>query len=189
VRRIEAATGKNVLTLLNDANASILKSAENLKASNPHELVAKSAQVMAELKSTERELEELNAKIAQAKANNLFAQAKELCGVKYVCASFTGTKPEAIRAMCDTIREKAPNMVGVLSTVIDGKASIFAACGKNTIEKGMHAGNLVRVICEMVGGKGGGRPDSAQGGATELFKIDEAFAQVPSLIEQMVGNK
>ncbi|RPF43331.1 alanyl-tRNA synthetase [Hydrogenoanaerobacterium saccharovorans] len=189
VRRIEAATGLNVLELFNENQDMMLKTAENLKASNPHELVAKSAQVMAELKDKIREIEEINVKIAEAKSNELFAQAKEVCGVKYICASFTGTKPEAIRAMCDKIKAEAPNMVGVISTVTDGKASIFASCGKNTIEKGMHAGKLIKAICEFVGGKGGGRPDSAQGGATELFKIDEAFAQVPSLIEEMVGKK
>lgn len=188
VRRIEAATGANVLALLSESNEILAKTAENLKAGSPHELAAKAAQVVAELKERTRELEAVNAKIAEAQSGKLFDKAKEICGVRYICASFTNTKVEAIRAMCDKIKADAPNMVGVLSTVIDGKASIFAACGKNTIEKGMHAGKLVKAICEMVGGKGGGRPDSAQGGATELFKIDEAFAQVPSLIEEMVGN-
>ncbi|MBC8546589.1 alanine--tRNA ligase [Clostridiaceae bacterium NSJ-31] len=186
VRRIEAATGLNVLALMGEQHDLMVKTAENLKAGSPSEIAAKSAQVMAELKERTHELETINAKIAEIRSNELFGQAKEVCGVKYICASFTGTKPEAVRAMCDRIKAEAPEMIGVISTIFDGKASIFAACGKNTIEKGMHAGKLVKAICEMVGGKGGGRPDSAQGGAAELFQIDEAFAQVPSLIEQMV---
>lgn len=189
VRRIEAATGANVLALLSEANDMLAKTAENLKAGNPREVVEKSAQVVAELKGVQRELESINAKIAEARSNDLFSQAKMVSGVKYVCVSFTGTKAETIHAMCDRVKAEAPNMVAVISTVNEGKASIFAACGQKTIEKGMHAGKLVKAICSMVGGNGGGRPDSAQGGATELFKIDEAFAQVPSLIEQMVGNK
>lgn len=189
VRRIEAATGANVLALLGEANDMLAKTAENLKAGNPREVVEKSAQVVAELKSVQKELESINAKIAEARSNDLFSQAKVVSGVKYVCVSFTGTKAETIHAMCDKVKAEAPNMVAIISTVNEGKASIFAACGKNAIEKGMHAGKLMKAICGMVGGNGGGRPDSAQGGATELFKIDEAFAQVPSLIEQMVGNK
>lgn len=186
VRRIEAATGANVLALINETNSILVKTAENLKAGNPREIVEKSAQVVAELKNAQKELESINAKIAEARSGDLFAQAKTVGDVKYVCASFTGTKAEAVHKMCDKVKAEAPNMVVVISTVNDGKASIFAACGKNTIERGMHAGKLVKAICSMVGGNGGGRPDSAQGGATELFKIDEAFTQVPSLIEQML---
>ena len=188
VRRIEAATGMNVLELLNETETTVVKAVEALKAGSPHELVAKSTQVMAELKEKNRELEALNAKIAAERSNELFSKAKEICGVKYICASFTNTKAEGVKAMCESARTEAPNMVTLLSTVIDGKASIFASCGVNTISKGMHAGKLVQAVCEIVGGKGGGRPDIAQGGATELFKIDEAFAQVPSLIEQMLGK-
>ncbi|MEG0018636.1 MAG: DHHA1 domain-containing protein, partial [Hydrogenoanaerobacterium sp.] len=139
-------------------------------------------------KEKSHELEALNAKIAAQRSVELFSKAKEICGVKYICASFTNTKAETIRAMCDNVHAEAPNMVCMLSTVIDGKASIFATCGTNTVAKGMHAGKLLQAVCAMVGGKGGGRAETAQGGAAEIFKIDEAFAQVPSLIEQMLGQ-
>lgn len=188
VRRIEAATGMNVLALLNETSENAAKAADILKAGSAHELTSKAAQVMAELKEKNREFDALNAKIAAQRSGELFDKAKEICGVKYICASFTGTKPEAIRIICDQLRAEAPNIVAILSTVVDGKGSIFAACGANTVEKGMHAGKLVQAVCEMVGGRGGGKADAAQGGATELFKIDEAFAQVPSLIEQMLGK-
>ncbi|MEG1428991.1 MAG: alanine--tRNA ligase [Hydrogenoanaerobacterium sp.] len=188
VRRIEAATGMNVLELLHEDEDIMQKAAEALKAGSPHELAAKSAQLVAELKEKSHELEALNAKIAAQRSVELFSKAKEICGVKYICASFTNTKAETIRAMCDNVHAEAPNMVCMLSTVIDGKASIFATCGTNTVAKGMHAGKLLQAVCAMVGGKGGGRAETAQGGAAEIFKIDEAFAQVPSLIEQMLGQ-
>ena len=189
VRRIEAVTGANVLTYIDGQNALLEETAAHLKAGSVAELPTRSASVVAELKAKEHELGEMNARIADFQSTNLFNDAKEICGVKYVCASFTGTKPDAIRAMCDKVKAEAPNMVGIISTVYEGKASIFAACGKNAVAKGAHAGNLVKAVCEMVGGKGGGRPDSAQGGAAEIFKIDEAFTQVPSLLQQMVGGK
>ena len=188
VRRIEAVTGANVLAYMDEREALLTQTATHLKAGAVGELPARSTAVMAELKAKEHEVSALNQKIADIESRELFNDIKEICGVKYVCASFTGMKPESVRAMCDKIKADAPNMVGIISTVFDGKASIFAACGTNAVTKGAHAGNLVKAVCEMVGGKGGGRPDSAQGGATELFKIDEAFAQVPSLLQQMVGG-
>lgn len=187
VRRIEAVTGANVLAYMDEREALLTQTAQHLKAGAVGELPVRSLAVMAELKAKEHELTELNTKIADIESRELFNDIKEVGGVKYVCASFTGMKPESVRAMCDKVRADAPNMVGVISTVFEGKGSIFAACGKNAVAKGAHAGNLVKAVCEMVGGKGGGRPDSAQGGATELFKIDEAFAQIPSLLQQMVG--
>ncbi len=186
VRRIEAATGTGVLELLDHADEMIARASENLKLGNPEELVARTAAVAAELKEKERELDALNRKMADMQIQGLFESAVEVGGVKVIFAGFTGTKPESIRVMCDRVRDNAPNTVAVIAGVLGDKANLFAAAGKEAVAKGVHAGKLIKELTAQLGGKGGGRPDSAQGGVTEIFKIDEALAGVPDMIREMV---
>ena len=120
----------------------------------------------------------------QALANT----AVEVGSVKLVYASLNGIKPDILRKITDRFRDTDPSIVAVFSTTLDGKASIAASCGKSAVEDGVHAGQLVKEICSLVGGSGGGRPDSAMGGASDIFKIDEAFVQIPSLVEKMLGS-
>ena len=94
--------------------------------------------------------------------------------------------PEAdankLRQMGDTLRDKASNVVAVLSTVNDGKITFLAVCGKEAIAKGLKAGELVKMVCTTCGGSGGGKPDSAMGGGKDVLKLDNALAQVDDFV-------
>ena len=84
--------------------------------------------------------------------------------------------------MGDNLRDKAPNVVAVLSTVADGKITFLAVCGKEAVAKGIKAGELVKLVCTTCGGSGGGKPDSAMGGGKDLLKLDDALAQVDDFV-------
>jgi alanyl-tRNA synthetase len=84
--------------------------------------------------------------------------------------------------MGDTLRDKASNVVAVLSSVGDGKITFLAVCGKDAIAKGIKAGELVKLVCTTCGGSGGGKPDSAMGGGKDLLKLDDALAQVDNFV-------
>lgn len=189
VRRIEATTANGVLELLDEANKTISDSAENLKLSNPAELVAKTASVAVELKEKDKEIETLNSKLAEMQTNGLFDDAKEVAGVKVIYTAFSGTKNETLRAMCDKVKDKMPKVVAMICGLNDGKATLFCVCGKEAVAAGVHAGKLIKEVSAMVGGSGGGRPDSAMGGARDIFKIDEALSKVPEIVERMINEK
>ena len=185
VRRIEAVTGRGILKLMEQNNSIMLKTAENIKAGSIAELPEKTAAMADEIKAKDKEIDKLTQVIADIRTSTLMDNAIEVNGIRCVTASFTGVKVDALRKMSDKIKEYAPNMVGVLSSINGEKASIIAACGKNAIEKGVHAGKLIKQITSMVGGSGGGKPDSAMGGASDIYKIDEAMAKVPEIIGEM----
>ena len=98
----------------------------------------------------------------------------------------TANVPDAdankLRQMGDMLRDKASNLVAVLSSVNDGKITFLAVCGKDAIAKGIKAGELVKLVCTICGGSGGGKPDSAMGGGKDPLKIDNALAQVDDFV-------
>ena len=118
----------------------------------------------------------------------LFENAMEVKGCKVIFAAFTGTAPDTVKAMCDQVRANAPKMIAVFACAQGEKATVFAACGDEAVKKGAHAGNLIRQLTAKLGGKGGGRPEQAQGGVTDIFKIDEALTEVPSMLESMIKD-
>ena len=130
----------------------------------------------------------LQHKIADMRIEGLFQNAMEVKGCKVIFAGFTGTAPDAVKAMCDQVRANAPKMVAVFASILGQKATVFAACGDEAVKKGAHAGNLIRQLTAQLGGKGGGRAEQAQGGVTEIFRIDEVLAGVPAMLEQMIQD-
>ncbi|MEM1483283.1 alanine--tRNA ligase [Oscillospiraceae bacterium PP1C4] len=186
VRRIEAVTGKNVLRFINEQAELMNKAAATLKVSNPVELPAKVAALSGEYKELQRELELANNKLAEMQMSGMFEHAQDVNGVRIASISMTGAKPEALRFMGDRVRDSRPASVCVFSTTNDGKASILVSCGKDAVAKGAHAGKIMKEFTALCGGSGGGRPDSAMGGTTEIFKIDEAMAQLPAIVSKLV---
>lgn len=186
VRRIEGVTGAGVLALLNQTINEIDEAALALKLNNSSELVQKAIQLSAELKEKDRTIEILNSKLAGMQINGLFAGAKEIGGVKVITALFPGTEPTALRAMCDRVRDHAPNMVAVLAGTHGGKANIAACVAKEAMEKGINAGQIVRQVAQIAGGNGGGKADSAMAGAKDLNKLDEALAAVEKIVANMI---
>lgn len=186
VRRIEAVTGRNVLRYIDEQQELLGKTAAALKVGNVSELPAKVEALSGEAKELKRALESAEARLAETQMNGMFADAQDVNGVKIVSATLTGAKPDVLRTMGDRVRDRAPGAVCVIVSVSDGKGSILVVCGKGAVEKGAHAGNIVKSLTALCGGSGGGRPDNAMGGTTEIFKIDEAIAQLGSIVGTMV---
>ena len=186
VRRIEGVTGAGVLALLNRTIREIDEAAAVLKLNNSSELVQKTAQLSSELKEKDRTIESLNSKLAALQIDGLFAGAKEVNGVKIITGVFSGTEPNALRAMCDKIRDHAPNMVAVLAGIREGKANIAACVAKDALQKGVNAGQIVRQVAQIAGGNGGGKPDSAMAGAKDIDKLEEALAAVEKVVANMI---
>ena len=186
VRRIEGVTGTGVLALLNSNLQQIEETAAAFKLNNSNDLVQKAQQINVELKEKDRTIEVLNSKLADLQLNGLFTNAKEVNGVSVITGLFTGTTPDALRTMCDKVRDHAPNMVAVLAGTNSGKANIAAAVAKDAQDKGAHAGKIVRAVAQIAGGNGGGKPDSAMAGAKDLNKLDEALAAVEKIVAEMI---
>ena len=188
VRRIEAATGTGVLELIRQNESLLARTCESLKAGSPSELPQKAESMAVQLKEKEKEIEVLQHKIADMRIEGLFESAAEVKGCKVIFAGFTGTAPEAVKAMCDQVRANAPKMVAVFASLLGEKATVFAVCGDEAVKKGAHAGNLIRQLTAQLGGKGGGRPEQAQGGVTDIFRLDEVLAGVPAMLAQMIKD-
>ena len=188
IRRIEAVTGKNLLLRANKQETMLHTVAAALKANNVAGLPARAEAVMAENKAMSKELDDMKAKIAASKVTSLFDDAEEVGGVKIASAYFTGTSGDTLRGMCDTIRDNAKAAaVAVLVGKSDDKITMAVTVTKDAQAKGLKAGNLVKEISAIAGGKGGGKPDFAMAGLKDETKIDEALAAVKSIVEKQLG--
>ena len=186
VRRIEAVTGTGVLQLMNEEKATIISASQALKLANPNELVARCNTVTAEVKALEKQIEALNGQIAASQIDGLFENAIEVNGVTIISALFKSTSAEVLRTMGDKVRDKNSNIVAVFAGITDSGASLVCTCGKDAIDKGAHAGKIVKEVSAITGGKGGGRPDSAMAGIGDTAKIDNAFAKLSEIIGSIV---
>ena len=186
VRRIEAVTGVNALQYLNDTLAQLGAVASALKVTSVSGLAQRAEQMTAELKEKDREIESLNAKMADMRINGLFEGAKDINGVRVITALFSATPSNALRTMCDKIRDNAPNVVAVLAATQDGKANIAVAVGKEAQQKGLNAGKIVREVAKVAGGNGGGKAEFAMAGAKDLTKLDEALAAAEGVVSGMM---
>ena len=181
VRRIEGTTGYGVLALMGKKDALIAETAKELKVANPADVAKRAAQLESELKETKRELESANAKLSSAKLAAIIDKATQVGAYKLLTARLE-MKVDAARTLCDSIRADHPDMVAVFALVNDGKLNFIACCGADAVKAGAHAGNILRSVSAICGGKGGGRPDSAMSGGSDLSKIDEALAAVAGLL-------
>lgn len=185
VRRIEAVTGRAVLDFLNERQHILNETAAALKTS-PNELAAKVEQTMADLRTMAKKLEKLNGKLASMQMVDLFNVSRDVKGVNVVATKLEDASADVLRTMGDGIKEKAPNMVAVLSSVNDGKVSLLCVCGAEAVKKGAHAGKIVKEVAKIVGGGGGGRPDSATAGGKQPEKLEEALEAVNNIVDALL---
>ena len=183
IRRIEATTGYGVLRLLDERCNELDCAARCLKVGNVHDLPARVAAVVAELKEANKQLDIARASIAAAKIDGLFDAAEDVDGVRIVTAFFSGTGSDALRSMCDKIRDKAPNVVAALIGSDAGKTTLAVSVSKNAQARGLKAGLLAKQIAAIAGGNGGGKPDFAMAGIRDNTKIDEALAAVAGIVK------
>ena len=186
VRRIEAVTGNGVLNVLYNNIAIAEDTANALKAQNTYEISKRAAAVMDELKETKRLLEKAEAKLAGGKINDILSSAVNVGDVKLAVYRLDGTSADELRKMTDTVKAENDDTVIVLAAVNGEKLTFCAACGKAAVQKGAHAGNLVREIAKLTGGNGGGKPDSAMAGGKDTSKADEALNAALNILKEML---
>ncbi|MBQ8413955.1 MAG: alanine--tRNA ligase, partial [Clostridia bacterium] len=170
VRRIEGTTGYGVLELLAERDTLIHDTARELKSPNVSGIAKKAEALQNEIKELKRELDSANSQIANAKAEALFSGIKTV-GKFRLLAAKVEMRPDQARGLCDTVKEKYPDAVAVFAAVADGKLNFAVAAGADAVKAGAHAGNILREVAAICGGKGGGRPDSAMGGGRDIDKI------------------
>ena len=175
VRRIEGVTGHNVLALLREKDALIAEAAHTLHANNPADLVKRAQSVENELKEAHRTCDRLGQELSRAKLDALIGSAKQVGKLRVLTGTLHTTPAEA-RSLCDAVKGQYDDMVAVFAVVSDGKLNFVACCGSAAVKAGAHAGNLLREVAAVTGGKGGGRPDSAMSGGVDVNKVPEALA-------------
>jgi alanyl-tRNA synthetase len=176
VRRVEAVTGDGALALVQQQQDQLQQVADAVKA-QPQEAVARIAQIMDNVKATEKELAALKSKLASAQGDELVDQAQDINGVKVLAAKLEGADAAALRETMDKLKDKLKTAAIVLASVADGKVSLIAGVTTDTTAK-VKAGELVNFVAQQVGGKGGGRPDMAQAGGTQPENLAKALAGV-----------
>ena len=181
VRRIEAYTGKRVMEQMEQFNRVILTAANELKTS-PKELLQRAHGVMGEMKELRQELDRMKDKLLGGEIDRVLFSAKSIGGLKVLTALKNDVAAGDLRKMGDQLRDRDPNVVAVLASCCGEKISILAVCGKNSVEKGIKAGALVKEVCCACGGSGGGKPDSAMGGGKDALKLDNALALVDDFV-------
>ncbi|MBS4881023.1 MAG: alanine--tRNA ligase [Firmicutes bacterium] len=186
VRRIEATTGKLSLDIMNKNQEMLFEAAAVLKA-KPGELREKAKAMMAEAKKLHQEIEKFKAEASVGEARQFLMSAKTVGELKVLTASREDVDAATLRQMGDFLKDKEPNVVAVLASTSGEKISFLAVCGKNAIAKGIKAGDLVKNVCTICGGKGGGKPDSAMGGGKDMLKLDDALASVDDYVAVKLG--
>ncbi|KPA87206.1 alanyl-tRNA synthetase [Pseudomonas asplenii] len=184
VRRIEAVTGAAALAYLNAAEEQ-LKEAANLIKGNRDNLIDKLSAVLERNRLLEKQLEQLQAKAASAAGDDLSAQARDVKGVKVLAARLDGQDGKALLALVDQLKNKLGRAVILLGSVHEEKVVLVAGVTKDLTGQ-LKAGDLMKQAAAAVGGKGGGRPDMAQGGGTDASALDAALALTVPFVEQGV---
>ena len=186
VRRIEAITGKAVLEQMNDFELTLKKAADTLKAPNVGELLHKAEATVVEVKDLRQQLDAMKDRVLAGDVIQLLAGGSEIAGLKVATAVRDDLSVPDLRKFGDLIRDREPKAVAVLAGIQGEKISILAVCGKQAVASGIKAGLLVKQVCAICGGSGGGKPDSAMGGAKDASKLSEAFAAVNEFVSANV---
>ncbi len=176
VRRIEAITGEAAVRQYQESTDSLRRIAEMMRASEP-ELIEHVEKLLAQERALTRQVEQLKEKVAQSTSGNLEAQAREVNGVKVLAARIDGLDRQQMRSLVDSLRNKWKTAVVVLASADDSSVSIVSAVTKDLTAK-VHAGKLAGFVAQAVGGKGGGRPDMAEGGGKDAAALAPALESV-----------
>ncbi|AVR36457.1 TPA: alanine--tRNA ligase [Klebsiella quasipneumoniae subsp. similipneumoniae] len=176
VRRIEAVTGEGAMAMLHAQSDQLSDIAQLLKGDS-HNLGEKVRAALERTRQLEKELQQLKEQAAAQESANLSSKAEEINGVKLLVSELAGVEPKMLRTMVDDLKNQLGSTVVVLATVADGKVSLIAGVSKDVTDR-VKAGELVGMVAQQVGGKGGGRPDMAQAGGTDAAALPAALASV-----------
>ena len=186
VRRIEAITGKLCLADMAKNRQKLFEAASVLKA-KPAELTERLQTTMEEIRNLKKTIESYKAKESAGEVDRFLFGARNINGLKVLTATVPNADAGKLRQMGDTLRDKSPNAVAVLSSVNGDKITFLAVCGKDAVAKGIKAGDLVKLVCSACGGSGGGKPDSAMGGGKDVTKVDNALALVDDFVHSKLN--
>ena len=186
VRRICGVTGLGVLALLDKKEKLISDTAKALKAGNPADAPARAAQLGTEVSMLKKEIEALNSKIAGSQLDSLLASGETVGTLKLCTADLGNAGVEAARTLGDKLRDKDPSAVAVLAIHDGSKLNFIACCGSDAVKAGAHAGRIVGAVAAVCGGKGGGRPDSAMSGGSDVSKVPEALKAAKDILSSML---
>ena len=181
VRRIEATTGRETLRLMEDNTRVIMDLAARLKT-KPEELLNRAEMRSSEIRELRQMVEKFRSKEMLQSAEGYLAAAKTVGELHVYTGTLPAMEPDGMRKIGDFLRDKDDRVVAVLATVVSGKITFLAVCGKEAVARGVKAGDIIRAVCSLCGGKGGGKPDSAMGGGTEVLKLDDAMAFVDDYV-------
>ena len=186
VRRIEAVTGLEFFRENEENNRRLLEMADMLKTS-PMEVVEKARATMENMRELRRRVDALQDKIRSGEIDSFITAAHSVGDLKVVTATVPATTTDELRRMGDFLRERAANVVAVLAAVNEGKITFLAVCGKEAVAAGVKAGDIIRQVTAITGGKGGGKPDSAMGGGSDIMMLDNALAMVDNFVALKLG--
>ena len=186
VRRIEAITGKECLSRMENNQNLLLAAAAKLKT-KPVELASRIQAQLDEVKELKRVIESYKAKETAGEIDRILFGSHSVEGLRVITASIPNADAGKLRQMGDLLRDKDATVVAVLASVNGEKITFLAVCGKEANARGIKAGDLVKQVCACCGGKGGGKPDSAMGGGTDVTKVDNALALVDDFVASRLG--
>ncbi|MFZ2524419.1 MAG: alanine--tRNA ligase, partial [Candidatus Ferrigenium altingense] len=181
VRRVEAVTGEGALALVQQQEMQLRQVADAVKA-QPQEAALRVAQILDNVKALEKELARLKSKLASAQGDDLVDQALDCNGIKVLAAQLEGADATGLRETLDKLKDKLKSAAIVLAAVADGKVSLIAGVTPDLTAK-IKAGDLVNMVAQQVGGKGGGRPDMAMAGGTQPEHLAAALASVSNWVK------
>ena len=186
VRRMEATCGRLSLESMEKSHSVLSKAAQFLKTA-PAGLLERMEQQAGEMKQLRQAVDKFKAEASLGEAKQFLAAAKTVKGLHVLTATREGLDANALRKMGDFLRDKDPAVVGVLASISGEKITFLAVCGKEAVAKGVKAGDLVKMVSGICGGKGGGKPDSAMGGGNDPLKVDDALAAVDDFVSEKLG--
>ena len=164
-----------------------LLEASSLVKANPDQLAEKIQHLLSDNKALNSELESLKSKLAQDSLGDVMDQVVEVKGIKLLATKVEGVDMNGLRDLGDQLKEKLGEGVVVLASANEGKVSLMAMATKEAMDKGAHAGNLIKASAALVGGGGGGRPNMAQAGGKNPAGIDAALAKAAEVLEQQLA--
>lgn len=186
VRRIEAVTGMGVLKLIDEKQGLINRTAAALKLKSAADIDVKVEALVNEHKELERKIEQFNDKMAAMRTKNMMAEVRHLGSVNVLTAQVDGMGANEMKALADNAKAQMQSGVVVLASNTDGKITFIAMAMPEAVKAGVHCGNIIREVTAICGGKGGGKPDMAQGGGVDAMKIDDALAKVDDIVCAMI---
>ncbi|EGT5044243.1 alanine--tRNA ligase [Clostridioides difficile] len=185
VRRIEAITGKAVYEYLKERDGIISEVCVNLKSKEDN-LIQRISSLLEENKNLSKELHDMKAKMSLQSVDSIFDSKVEVNGVNLITNKFEGMDMDTLRETADNLRDKLGSGVVVLANVVDDKVNFVVTATKDVLDKGIHSGNIVREVAKIAGGKGGGRPNMAQAGASDVSKVEQALSYASEVIKTQV---